>query len=110
MSSASPGNVSSPSPAVASGGFALTTAWYTTVPPAASAGNGTAAAVALPAPQGPAQSSGSAAAGLSGAISSALFALLVSFAAVALTRFARLSLAPARWRPLAFVAVIERPG
>ncbi|HEX5981021.1 MAG TPA: hypothetical protein VFY52_08035, partial [Thermoleophilaceae bacterium] len=50
---------------------------------------------------------GSAAAGIA---SSALFALLVSFTAFALWHLARLLLTPARWRPQAFVAVLERPG
>jgi hypothetical protein len=50
---------------------------------------------------------GSAAAGIA---SSALFALLVAFTAFALWHLARLMLTPARWRPQAFVAVLERPG
>jgi hypothetical protein len=48
--------------------------------------------------------------GAAGIASSALFALLVSFTAFALWHLARLLLTPARWRPQAFVAVLERPG
>jgi hypothetical protein len=60
----------------------------------------------LPA-SGGGSAAGSAAAGIA---SSALFALLVSFTAFALWHLARLLLTPARWRPQAFVAVLERPG
>jgi hypothetical protein len=34
----------------------------------------------------------------------------VSFTAFALWHLARLLLTPARWRPQAFIAVLERPG
>jgi hypothetical protein len=79
------------------------------------AANGQSSAVAsasgpAPSPQAPGGASGSAGAGLSGAASSALFALLVALAAIAVGSFYRLRLPPVRWRPLAFVAVIERPG
>jgi hypothetical protein len=63
-----------------------------------------------PSPHAPAGSSGSAGGGLSGGASSALFALLVALAALAVGSSSRLRIAPVRWRPLAFVAVIERPG
>jgi hypothetical protein len=55
-------------------------------------------------------SGGAAGSGAAGIASSALFALLVSFTAFALWHLARLLLTPARWRPQAFVAVLERPG
>jgi hypothetical protein len=58
----------------------------------------------------PAVGSGAAGSGAAGTASSALFALLVSFTAFALWHLARLLLTPARWRPQAFVAVLERPG
>jgi hypothetical protein len=63
-----------------------------------------------PSPPAPGGASGSASGGLSGAASSALFALLVALAAIAVGSSRGLRLAPARWRPTAFVAVIERPG
>jgi hypothetical protein len=77
--------------------------------------NGQSSAVApasapAPSPQAPGGAPGSAGAGLSGAASSALFALLVALAAIAVGSSYRLRLPPVRWRPLAFVAVIERPG
>jgi hypothetical protein len=58
----------------------------------------------------PSSSGGAAGSGAAGIASSALFALLVSFTAFALWHLARLLLMPARWRPQAFVAVLERPG
>lgn len=61
-------------------------------------------------PQAPAPSGAAAGSGAAGVASSTLFALLVSLAAFALRHFTRLQLAPARWRPQAFVAVLERPG
>jgi hypothetical protein len=65
-----------------------------------------------PLPQAPdlGASSGSASAGGSGVAFSLLLALLFSIAAFALQHYSRLRLPPARPRPLAFVAVIERPG
>jgi hypothetical protein len=45
-----------------------------------------------------------------GAPSSAIYALLVSFAALALLLFDRLRLQPVRWRCASFVALLERPG
>jgi hypothetical protein len=61
-------------------------------------------------PQAPAPSGSAAGSGAAGVASSTLFALLVSLAAFALRHFTRLQLAQARWRPQAFVAVLERPG
>jgi hypothetical protein len=45
-----------------------------------------------------------------GGASSALYALLLAFAALALLRFDRLQLRPVQWRCAAFVALLERPG
>ena len=45
-----------------------------------------------------------------GRSSSALYALLLAFAALALLRFDRLQLRPVQWRCAAFVALLERPG
>jgi hypothetical protein len=61
-------------------------------------------------PQPAAPGGAAAGSGGSGVGSSTLFALLLSLAAVALRHSTRLQLAPARWRPQAFVAVLERPG
>ena len=63
------------------------------------------------APQAPAPSAGGAGAAGSGIAFSTLFGLLLaSLAALALQRSTRLRLVPPQLRPLAFVAVIERPG
>jgi hypothetical protein len=89
--------------------FVQTPAWSATMATAnAPAPNGDGKPVAPTQP--PAPFSGSAAAAVSGAAASALFALLISLAAFTLGGSSRLRLTPARWRPLAFVAVIERPG
>jgi hypothetical protein len=45
-----------------------------------------------------------------GGASTALYALLLAFAALALLRFDRLQLRPVQWRCAAFVALLERPG
>jgi hypothetical protein len=45
-----------------------------------------------------------------GGASSAFYALLLAFAALALLRFDRLQLRPVQWRCAAFVALLERPG
>ena len=45
-----------------------------------------------------------------GAPSTALYGLLVAFAALALLRYDRLRLRPVQWRCAAFVALLERPG
>jgi hypothetical protein len=67
------------------------------------------ASAAAPSAPAPVQSSGSAGPAGSG-VAFSLFALLVSLAAFALGKYTLLTLSRARWRPLAFVAVIERPG
>jgi hypothetical protein len=53
---------------------------------------------------------GGAFAGPFSAPSSALYAILLAFAALALLRLDRLQLRPVRWRCAAFVALLERPG
>jgi hypothetical protein len=47
---------------------------------------------------------------LGGSPSTALYALLLGIAALALLRFDRLQMRPVRWRCAAFVALLERPG
>jgi hypothetical protein len=58
----------------------------------------------------PSAPSGAASASAPGGASTALYALLLAFAALALLRFDRLQLRPVRWRCAAFVALLERPG
>jgi hypothetical protein len=78
---------------------------------AASAGDPDAGASGGSPPSPEPVTTGSGAASASSAAASAgLFALLMSLAALGLRYFARLQLAQARWRPQAFVAVLERPG
>lgn len=57
-----------------------------------------------------APSGGSAFSAPGGGASTALYALLLAFAALALLRFDRLRLQPVQWRCAAFVALLERPG
>jgi hypothetical protein len=59
-------------------------------------------------PGSPSGSSFTAPAG--GAISGALYALLIALGVLALCQFGRLQLAPARWRCATFIALLERPG
>jgi hypothetical protein len=59
-------------------------------------------------PGSPSGSSFTAPAG--GAISGALYALLIALSVLALYQFGRLQLAPARWRSATFIALLERPG
>jgi hypothetical protein len=66
-----------------------------------------------PAPPGSPDSPKSPGAGGSssgGGFSLILLALLVSFGGLAALFFQRLTLAPAPWRPVAFVSLLERPG
>jgi hypothetical protein len=60
-------------------------------------------------PQAPAPPAGSAASA-AGSSGTALFALLAAAAVLALLLSTPLKVAVPRWRPQAFVAVLERPG
>jgi hypothetical protein len=82
-----------------------------TQPGLASAGHaGAGASSGSPHSPEPVTTGSGAASAAAAAATAGLFALLLSLAALGLRYFARLQLAPVRWRPQAFVAVLERPG
>jgi hypothetical protein len=99
-------------PAV-SGAWDLTPSAVSAAPGAQkrSAQGGGGAAAPDPAPATPAPPpAGSATASASGSTAMTLYAVLVAFSLVALSRFGRIQVTPVRWRSVAFITLLERPG